>query len=345
MVKDFQLILNTPPPQGVVSDDVTGHVLVVTEEAKQSYKSIRVTLRGYADVRWSPGRRTYHSHEDFVYQTVIVWSRDNAPNHELSPGSYQFPFALTFQPSGRPLASSFEGTVGHIRYEIEATIVKASGLQRNKRITEQIAVAPVVDPNVVRNVRLPKVLQVEKTLCCLCCASGPISLTARVPRSGFCIVQDAIPFEVDIENGSNRRIRQLVAQLQKRVVYTAQGHHLHSIKTIAGVASDHIEPGNSRSWRPPPLPVPATEPTIASCSIIRVNYYLKIKASISGAINPHVDFVLFLGNVPLSDVEDATISQLPPPRKTCMHVAHCKLHSKIQGSNLLVSNGQCTIHS
>ena len=146
-------------------------------------------------------------------------------------------------------------------------------------------------------------------------------------RTGFCIVQDAIPYEVDIENGSNRRIRQLVAQLQKRVVYTAQGHHLHSIKTIAEVASDPIEPGNSRSWQPPPLPVPDTEPTIASCSIIRVNYYLKIKASISGAINPHVDFVLFLGNVPLSGVEDATITQLPPPSKTCTYVAHCKLHA------------------
>ena len=57
-----------------------------------------------------------------------------------------------------------------------------------------------------------------------------------------------IPFEVDIENGNNRHIRQLVAQLQKQVVYTAQGHHQYSIKTVAGVASDPIEPGNSRSW-------------------------------------------------------------------------------------------------
>ena len=320
MVKEFQLFI-TPPPRGVFVSDITGHVLVVTEEAKQGYKSIQVTLRGYADVRWSESSGsgenqttvTYHSHEDFIYQTITLWSSDNALNHELSPGSYQFPFALSLQPSGRPLPPSFEGTVGHIRYEIEATIVKASALKRNKRITARVAVAPVVDPNIVPNVRLPKVLQVEKTLCCLCCASGPISLTARVPRTGFCIVQDAIPFEVDVENGSNRQIRQLVAQLQQRVVYTAQGHHRYSIKTVAGVASDPIEPHSSRSWRSPPLHVPATEPTIASCSIIQVNYYLKIKASISGAIDPHVDFVLFLGNVPLSGVEDATISQLPPP--------------------------------
>ena len=90
-------------------------------------------------------------------------------------------------------------------------------------------------------------------------------------RTGFCIVQDEIPYEVDIENGSNRRIRQLVAQLQKQVIYTAEGHHQWQ-----GWPVNPIEPGNSRSWQPPPLPVPATEPTIASCSIIQVNYYLKI---------------------------------------------------------------------
>ena len=90
MVKEFQLFISPPPRGGFVSD-ITGHVLVVTEEAKQGYESIEVTLRGYADVRWSESsgggdnRRTvtYHSHEDFIYQTIILWSSENALNHEL----------------------------------------------------------------------------------------------------------------------------------------------------------------------------------------------------------------------------------------------------------------------
>jgi len=53
------------------------------------------------------------------------------------------------QSSGRPLPPSFEGTVEHIRYKNEATIVKASALKQNKMITARIAVAPVVDPNIV----------------------------------------------------------------------------------------------------------------------------------------------------------------------------------------------------
>ena len=184
MVKEFRLFI-TRPPLGIFVSDIAGRVLVVTEEAKQGYKCIQVTLRGYADVRWSETRGsgstrdtvTYHSHEDFINQTITLWSRENAFNHELSPGSYQFPFALSLQSSVRPLPRSFEGTVGHIRYEIEATIVKASTLKRNTRITTRVPFAPLVDPNIIPNLRLPKVLQVEKTLCCLCCASGPISLT------------------------------------------------------------------------------------------------------------------------------------------------------------------------
>ena len=310
MVKEFQIVL-APPSQGAsTSDDIviTGHLLLVTEKTKKSYLFIAVTLEGYAEVGL-PSDRGQHAtttkpdfREDYVYESVIVWKRENAPNHELSPGSYEFPFVLKLQTSGRPLPPSFEGRYGRIRYEVVATIVQASMLKSWKRISEQVVIASVVDPNTVPGVELPKVLQVEKTFDCLCCASGPISLTARVPRTGYCVNQDAIPFEVDIENGSNRRIRRVVAQLQKRVFYIAhdQRYHRVEVMTLEEVSSDPIDAGNCLSWRPPPLLVPATEPTIANSSMIRVNYYLKVQASVSGDNNPHVDFALFLGNVPLA---------------------------------------------
>ena len=173
-------------------------------------------------------------------------------------------------------------------------------MRTSKRISEQVVIASVVDPNTVPDVELPKVLQVEKIFCCLCCASGPVSLTARVPRTGYCVNQDAISFEVDIENGSNKRIRRLVAQLQRRVFYTARNYHKVEAITLEEVSSDPIDVGCSLSWRPPPLLVPATEPTIANSSMIRVNYYLKVQASITDNNNLHVDFALFLGNVPLA---------------------------------------------
>ena len=335
MVKEFQLLV-THPLLGAFISEIVGRVFIVTEEAKQDYSSIEVALKGYADVQWTESSssdnqrsNTYHSHEDYVSQVAIVWDKETAPDRELSPGTYEFPFSLKLQTSGRPLPPSFEGTYGRIRYEIEATIVKASSLKRNQKISAQVALAPAVDFNDIPDVKLPKMLQVDKTLCCLCCASGPINLTARVPRTGFCVLQDALSFEADIENGSNRRIKQLVAQLQRQVVYTAMGHHQYDICILAEVCSDPIEAGSILSWKPPPLHVSATELTIDCCSIIQVNYHLVIQASISGAIDPHVDFDLFLGNVPLIGVETTTSIQPTPPGKNKHHYVDCKLPPKL----------------
>ena len=322
MVNELHLFIT--PSQGAF---ISGRVVLVTEEAKKNYTYIQVALKVYADVRWTEfDSETNHdssvtSHEEYIHQTVIVWNKENAPNHELSPGFYQFSFDLNLQSSGRSLPPSFEGTYGCIRYEIEATIFTASAKKQNKRLSTRVDVAPIVDPNTIPGVSLPKVLQVEKRFCCLWCASGPITLRACLPRTGYCIVQDAITFEVDIDNGSNRSIRKLVARLLRLVVYTAQGHHRYDTQTLAMVASNPIEPGISRFWRPS-LPVPATVPTTTSFCIVKVKYYLKIQACISGShtSNPHVDFDLFFGNVPLSGIEVA-IDQSPRPGK--VHIGYC----------------------
>ena len=152
MVKEFQIVL-TPPSQGAsTSDDIviTGHLLLVTEKTKKGYLFIAVALEGYAKIGLRSDRGQYettatdqtietkHFREDYVYESVIVWKRENAPNHELSPGSYNFTFVLKLQTSGRPLPPSFEGRYGRIRYEVVATIVQASMLKSWKRISEQV---------------------------------------------------------------------------------------------------------------------------------------------------------------------------------------------------------------
>ena len=52
---------------------------------------------------------------------------------------------------------------------------------------------------------------------------------------------------------------------------------------------------------------------MTTCKIIVLDYVLIVQALISGVIfPPHVKFELFLGNVPLSEVE--TSQPLPPTR-------------------------------
>ena len=108
MVK-FQVVL-TPPPQNVyhANSDVTGYVQLVTDEAKSGYKSIEITLKGYATVCWSEEHGsgentytvTYSSREDYFDQTAVLWSKETAPGNQLAPGSYQFQSVFFSGPSG-----------------------------------------------------------------------------------------------------------------------------------------------------------------------------------------------------------------------------------------------------
>ena len=319
MVKEFRIELAPPPQLGyVVNSDVTGHVLLVADEAKSGYKAIEITLKGFADVEWTEtsgsGQNhhtvTYEAHEDYIANTAVLWRKDTAPGGKIEPGYYQFPFSLKFQANG-PLPSPFVGLYGKIVYEVEAVIVKTSALKFNKKLSVQLPFSPVVDSNLTPAALEPKILQVQKTLCCLCCTSGPILLTARIPRTGFCIGIDAIPFEVDLENGSNRRVEQLRVSLVRQATYFAEGDHCMDQKNIAVLNSDApIQPGTTTSWKPAPLSIPNTEPVITASKIIQLNYFFKVQACLDHAINPHVEFALLLGNVPVSGVEGS--QPLPP---------------------------------
>ena len=307
MPKDFQLQLN-PPPNGSYfpGSTVSGTLLLTTDEAKE-YKAIQVSLIGFSHVRWSESQGsgehrttvTYDSRENYLNLVAVVWDKNqHGSGAKLPPGSYQWPFAFILQAPKLP--PSYEGTVGKIRYTIAARIVKDALLKfdtKAEAILKIANVVPIDRPDLLQ----PQALSVEKTLCCLCCASAPIHITARIPRTGYCIQQDAISLEVEIENGSNREVRNLTAIIKQIIVYTAQGHTRCSYKTIANVTpSDPIPPRSTQVWKPSsPLQVPLTETSITTCSNISLSYIVEVSASISGAINPKINFPILLGNVPL----------------------------------------------
>ena len=330
MPKDFQLQLNTPPNGTYLhGSKVSGTLLLTTNEVKE-YKAIQVSLTGFSHVHWSKSTGTgqhghigtgqhmhgctgehmhtvhYNSREDYLNLVAVVWDKNqHGSGGKLPPGSYQWPFAFTLQTPNLP--PSYEGTVGRIRYTIAARIVKDALLKFDTKAEAILTignVVPVDRPDLLQ----PQALSVEKTLCCLCCASAPIRITASIPRTGYCIQQDAISLEVEIENGSNREVRNLTAIIRQIVLYTAQGGRRYSNKTIANVPpSEPIPPRSTQVWKPTPLQVPVTETSITTCSNISLSYVLEVSASISGAINPKMDFPILLGNVPLPG------ASVPPP--------------------------------
>ena len=297
MVKDFKIVLNAPP-QGVFfsGSDVSG-ILVVQVNEPKSYKSIQIILVGKAHVSWSEGggknTHRYTSNETNINLRASVWTKEQVPTQELHTGVHSFPFR--FQLPAR-LPSSFHGSIGWIRYYVEGRIV--TGMPKfDHAVKAPITVVEVVDIN-ASQLQTPLHAEKQKTLFCLLRASAPITLTVELLRRGFCC-GEIIPLKVTLENGSSRQLR-LRAQLLQVIGYTAEGHHRRSQKVVAGIASGQLERRTTSTWNPEELLVPGhIEPTLRSCGIISIEYFLKVSAIVPWGLNLTTKIAVTIGNVPL----------------------------------------------
>jgi hypothetical protein len=303
-MKEFTLKLDSPPngvhvyfPGMVVSGTVS-----VTNDEPEDYDAIQVSLVGEAKCRWyeAQGHATvlYSSSRTYINTPVIVWDKQANGGGLFPAGNYTYPFSL--QIAGDNLPPSFIGRdeLGRIVYQIEARVIKSGLLKFDHKVHSEITLANLVHTNVPHLLQ-PARGEVQKTICCWCCASGPIVISLSIPRSTYCIHTDAIPFEVHVENGSRRAVN-ITASINQVVLYVAQRRHRRCSHVLASVSSGAIATHNTTSWSPGPLPVPQTETTIDNCSIIKVSYLFKISASIPGVVfDPFVCIPVLVGNVPL----------------------------------------------
>ena len=312
MVQDFKVILNQPPQQSYFpGSEVSGIVSFQVTEAKR-YSYVKISLLGGAHVAWSVTTGSgdhqtthyYSANRDYINLQTVVWSHYN--DGVLYPGPYSFPFQFMI-PNQRlpPTFGKKPNLHNGIRYEVEGRI--GTGVPKHDHVIHaEFPLSEVVDTNIPQ-LQEPARATVTKTVCCWCCASGPITLTAEIPRTGFCI-GEVIPLNVHLENGSSRQIR-LSVTFQQRVVYRAQGRHRYGSDQVLRLLSGPMQPRTPTLWSPgDELIIPLIEPTLTSCDIINIGYFLKVSAHIPGAIRSSVDIPIRIGNVPRQDPNQASVT-------------------------------------
>jgi hypothetical protein len=296
------LVQSAPNQPYYPGSTITGSLLLDVDQP-ESYKQILIQFSGRSYVHWTESRTegtgdnqrtvtyTYSSTEPYVDLVAPLWNSQQSPDGKLPPGQYNWPFSFNIPPTA---PSSFEGSVGNIRYSLVGKIV--TGLLKFNHSAElRIPVQQLVkitDPRLLQPVRQ----EVQKRICCLCCASGPIVLTVAVPKTGFCIGE---PFQLhtSLENGSSRRLT-INATITQRVVYYAQGHTNWGGKTLLNIASDEIAPHDTRNWDPT-VTIPTEGVNIiheTSCRNIKVTYTLNVICRIPRAFNLSLAVPIQLGN-------------------------------------------------
>ena len=327
------LVQTTPNQPFYPGSTITGSLLLDVDEPK-SYNQILIHFSGRSYVHWTEthtvsgtnhmghgigvtagGHRHRHHHhhsrtetrhytssEAYVDVASPLWSKQQSPDGKLAPGQYSWPFSFNIPPTA---PSSFEGSVGHIRYSLVGKIV--TGLFKfDHNVELRVPIQQLVkisDPRLLQPVRQ----EVQKTVCCLCCASGPIVLTVALPKTGL-LIGESLQLHASLENGSNRRLTML-ADIAQHIVYRAQGHRRDGGRMVLSIRSNEIEPQASQNWDPT-IQIPSEVEVIheTSCTNIAISYSLSVICQIPRALNLTVVVPLKIGNCR----EEPQIARVPP---------------------------------
>ncbi|XP_063745861.1 LOW QUALITY PROTEIN: arrestin domain-containing protein 3b [Eleginops maclovinus] len=296
-------------------DLVSGRVVVeVTGDVR--VKSLDVTARGVAKVRWTESRNTgantaytqnYTEEVEYLhhYDTLIGEERDEDCPEEgltvLHAGLHEF--AFSFNLPQMALATSFEGKHGSVRYWVKAELHRPWLLP--VKVKKEFIVFEHIDINTPL-LLAPQAGSKEKTLCCWFCASGPISLSAKIERKGY-TPGESIQIFTEVENCSSRVVVPKAALYQTQTFF-AKGKGKQIQQLVSNLRGDPLPQGKSQSWEGKLLKIPPVSPSILDCPIIRVEYVLVVYVDVPGGLNLSLSLPLVIGTIPLHATTSRTSS-------------------------------------
>ncbi|XP_062340167.1 arrestin domain-containing protein 3b [Osmerus eperlanus] len=296
-------------------DSVSGRVIVdVTGEVR--VKTLSINARGVAKVRWTESRnagantaytQNYTEEVEYLnhYDILLGEERDeDSPEESLTvlhTGIHEF--AFSFHLPQMPLATSFEGKHGSVRYWVRAELHRAWLLP--VKVKKEFTVFEHIDINTPL-LLAPQAGTKEKTLCCWFCASGPISLSAKIERKGY-TPGESIQIFAEVENCSSRVVVPKAALYQTQTFF-AKGKGKQIQQLVSNVRGDPLPQGKSQSWEGKLLKIPPVSPSIIDCPIIRVEYALVVYVDVPGGLNLSLSLPLVIGTIPLHGFSSRTSS-------------------------------------
>ncbi|KAM8828958.1 arrestin domain-containing protein 3-like [Spinachia spinachia] len=296
-------------------DAVSGRVVLeVTGDVR--VRSLDVTARGVAKVRWTESRnagantaytQNYTEEVEYLHHqdTLIGEERDEDGSEEaltvLHSGLHEF--AFSFNLPQMALATSFEGKHGSVRYWVKAELHRPWLLPL--KVKKELIVFEHIDINTPL-LLAPQAGSKEKTLCCWFCASGPISLSAKIERKGY-TPGESIQIFAETENCSSRVVVPKAALYQTQTFF-AKGKGKQIQQLVSNLRGDPLPQGKSQSWEGKLLRIPPVSPSILDCPIIRVEYNLVVYVDVPGGLNLSLSLPLVIGTIPLHACASRTSS-------------------------------------
>lgn len=267
-------------------------------EARTSW--VETEKKQSTDGKTEEERKDVTGHEEYFQISYYLLGGANAGETELEAGAHTYPFTCSLPPS---LPSAFEGEFGHVRYTIKVTLDRPWKFDQDSKMA--FTVISPVDLNLMEKAREPEKLVMEKTFCCWCCASPPLSVVVSLPVKGY-LAGQTIPLLAEIDNQSNVELEKVKFLFRKHIAFHTSAPRMtkKEVKTIGELAIGPFSKAEQRTVRQsldlPPLP----PSNLVNCGIIDLHYDLQVICEVAG-FHTNLEGVIpiTIGTVPLKDYQ------------------------------------------
>ena len=323
-----------------------GSIIEGTVELQLTYpretSGIMIELCGESYVYWTGWENTIQGNDIYqkrstrqcrssnkIIDNLLQLSGNNHTMEQIAAGKHEFPFKFQL-PSDIVLPRSYTydrptsgSPTGYIKYTLEASLLHSQNESYITRV--DVPINEVVDIN-LPHLSSPCQMSKTKSGCLFCCNFGPVELSAKTDRGGYC-PGDSIHISMEARNDSSRRITAVQAILKQKATFRGHyvignSHRYHSNRHYNNIINikvytckskvirmiEDFDIGTNReiyNWVNKPMVIPATDPTvvptIASCKNLEVSYSLIVSLIIRHARNLSVKIPIVIGNVPCDD--------------------------------------------
>ncbi|XP_017269164.1 arrestin domain-containing protein 3 [Kryptolebias marmoratus] len=293
-------------------DTINGRIILETDK-EIVVQSLDFEAKGKARVRWTEHRGQNHRGHNYHGQsnTQIYWAKEKYysikqkilrearqdGSEVIGIGRHVFPFSFKI-PDGH-MPSSFASHIGKIVHKMKAELRQSMKLTKKAEI--HFIFVSKTDMN-RPGLMDPQHGCQDKSLAF---GSGKVSLDAHITKMGY-KPGEPINVTVEIINRSSRSVKPKFQLYEKRS-YFAQGRRKLETHTILKEKGDDVDSSSSKNTVTKGIGLPSTlSPSILNCSIIKLEYRLKIYLDIKYAADPEVKLPIVILNEKTAD------RQLPP---------------------------------
>ncbi|XP_072022759.1 arrestin domain-containing protein 3-like [Amphiura filiformis] len=321
-LKVFEVVFNDEDPLYRAGDLVSGHVRLLLSEPKDAVRGICIKFKGYSKTYWKEKETsgvdesertrsvTYLSKEFYFHEQLIILGKDetatdgNAAKIVLHAGEHLFPFS--FRIPIKPLPHPFEGFYGQVRYKVTAKIDRPAK-SHYKTQTLFCIIGAGIDLNTKPDSQIPSIGEDEKSVCCMCCVTGPIKVSAQTNKSCY-VPGEFIWVSGVIQNQSSREVIDVTAKLVQTVICLARRevsgrpHTRSQVRVISKVKCEGCDEYSKVSFSRKPLLIPSCPPSgLIACGLIDIQYHVKFDADIGRTpLDTYIYLPITIGTVPRS---------------------------------------------